>query len=499
MSEKFFEAVSQVLGPEAVDVSDAGRASYSSNRLPGGDRQTDGIVFPSSTADVSTIVRLAAEHGVSLWPTSTGHNWGMGEFSPVRGGQVIMHLGKRMNRILEVDERLGYAVIEPGVTFRQLRAKMAELGDKFMISGTSGPPDGSIIGNAVDRGAGYTPHFDHFGTLCGMEIVLPNGEIFNTGDGALPNANTRFTNKSGFGPLLDGIFTQSNFGIVTQTAVWLMPRPATILGFAFSFAGDEDLSEIFELVRPLKLNSVVPTLIKVTSGGYGFATEDTYPYDRTNGQVPLPDDIRRELQEKHGTGAWLVSGALYGPSVGALQPTLDKIRAVFEASGKATYISHKEMLDNPIYKIHLDTYSGEPTASEVDMLNWRPGGGATWFLPATPMIGEAAELQHQTSRRILAEHGFEYFVEFVCSTRAARGLHLIIFNRQDPDEVARMNSAYAALVEAYDQIGYPIGRTPTDWQERAMSRLPVLQQVTHQIKAALDPMGTIAPGKYGIS
>ena len=133
------------------------------------------------------------------------------------------------------------------------------------------------------------------------------------------------------------------------------------------------------------------------------------------------------------------------------------------------------------------------------MLNWRPGGGATWFLPATPMIGEAAELQHETSRRILAEHGFEYFVEFVCSTRAARGLHLIIFNRQDADEVARMNAAYAALVEAYDEIGYPIGRTPTDWQERAMARLPVLQQVTHQIKAALDPKGTIAPGKYGIS
>ena len=499
MSVSFFEAVSATIGAEAVDVSDAGRALYGSNRLPGGDRLPEGVIFPGSTEDVAAVVRLAGEHGVSLWPTSTGHNWGMGEFSPVREGQVVLHLGKRMNRILEVDERLGYAVIEPGVTFRQLRAKMAELGDTFMISGTSGPPNGSIMGNALDRGAGYTPYFDHFGMTCGMEVVLPDGTVFHTGDGSLAKANSRFVNKSGFGPLLDGMFSQSNFGIVTQIGIWLMPRPAVIQGFAFAYTEDDDLAEIIDLVRPLKLNPVVPTLMKVTSGGYAFATEDTYPYERTNGEVPLPDDIRRELQEKHGTGAWLVSGALYGPSVEALQPALEKIRSVFEASGKAKYISHEEMLENPIYKIHLDTYSGEPTDSEVQMLNWRPGGGATWFLPATPMIGEAAQLQHETSRRILNEHGFEYFVEFVCSSRAARGLHLIIFNREDPEEVARMNAAYEALVAAYDEIGYPIGRTPTDWQERAMERLPELNQLSHLIKEAIDPRGTIAPGKYGIS
>jgi 4-cresol dehydrogenase (hydroxylating) len=493
----FFDAVRSSIGPDAVDVSGEATLRYGHNRLPGGDRRVDGVVSPASTDDVAAVVRLAGEHGVTLWPTSTGHNFGLGEFSPVRDGQVVLHLGRRMNRILEVDERLGYALIEPGVTFRELRAELARRGDSFMLSGTSGPPGGSILGNALDRGAGYTPYFDHFGMLYGLEVVLPDGTVLQTGDGTLAGSRNRFVNKSGFGPLLDGLFSQSNYGVVTQAAIWLMPRPPVIR--AFAFPEDRDLAEIVELVRPLKMNNVVPTLIKVTSDVYAFGTEDTYPYERTGGAVPLPAEIRRELQAKHQTGAWLVSGALYGPSEEAVAPGIARVRAIFEGTGKAGYHSHERMLENPVHKIHVDTFSGEPTDSELGLLDWRPGGGATWFLPATAMVGEVAQMQHETSRRILAEHGFDYAVEFVCGPRAARALHLVIFNRDDPDEVARMEAAYEALVAAYDELGYPIGRTPTDRQEWAMQRLPEFRRLASGIKSALDPKGVIAPGKYGIA
>ncbi|MFD1650334.1 FAD-binding protein [Pseudonocardia alaniniphila] len=61
---------------------------------------------------------------------------------PVRDGQVVLHLGRRMNRILEVDERLGYALIEPGVTFWELRAELARRGDTRPPGGSS-PSTGS--------------------------------------------------------------------------------------------------------------------------------------------------------------------------------------------------------------------------------------------------------------------------------------------------------------------------------------------------------------------
>ncbi|MGQ4619408.1 FAD-binding protein [Nocardia sp. R7R-8] len=498
MSEAFVTAARSALGDDAVSTSPQDLSAYGYNRLPSGDVSPAAVAFPSSTEDVQTLVRLANEHGVTLWPTSTGHNLGLGEYSPVRSGQVVVHLGKRMNRVLEVNETLGYAVIEPGVTFRQLRAEMAKLGDKLMISATSGPPDGGVLGNALDRGAGYTPYADHFGMLAGMDVVLPNGEVFSPGDGSLLASKSKYLNKSGFGPLLDGLFSQSNFGIVTRAAIWLLPRPAVIRSFGFTFPDDGDLAEIIDLVRPLKLSNVVPTLIKVTSDLYGIGTEERYPYDRTEGRVPLPDSLRSELRAKHGVGAWTVTGAFYGPSFEALDPMIERVRSHFEASGKARYISHEEIEASPVLKIHLDTFSGEPTESELGLLDWR-NGGATWFLPATPMVGEVAAEHQDVSRRILNEHGFDYMVELVCGPRAARGLHIIMFDREDEAERKRMDDCYAALVEAYDQMGYPIGRAPTDWHERGGERLAGLARLTGAIKSAIDPQGVIAPGKYGIT
>lgn len=498
MTARFFDAVRAQIGDAAVELTDPALDAYAANRLPGGDRRPSGVLYPRDSGEVQTIVRLAGAHGVTLWPTSTGRNFGLGEFSPVREGQAVVHLGRHMNRILDVDETLGYAVIEPGVTFRQLRAELAARGDKFMISATSGPPDGGVLGNALDRGAGYTPHFDHFGMLCGLEVVLGTGEVIATGDAAFPGARTGHVNKSGFGPLLDGLFSQSNLGIVTRAAIWLLPRPPAIVSFGFTFPEEADLAEIIELVRPLKLGNVVPTLIKVTSSEYAFGTVETYPFARTGGATPLPADLRAELGAKHGIGAWTVTGACYGPSADATAPTIARIRAHMEASGKARYLPHEEIAANPVLAIHLDTFSGEPTDSELGLLDWRPGGGATWFLPATPMIGELAAEQQRVSLEILTRHGFERMVEFVCGPRAARALHVIVFNRSDADERKRMDDCYAELVAAYDALGYPIGRTPTDWQERAMARLPGFAAVTSSLKAALDPKGVIAPGKYGI-
>jgi 4-cresol dehydrogenase (hydroxylating) len=282
----FFETLCHALGHAAIDTSEETLARYGHNLLPGGDRRPAGVVYPASTADVQTLVRLANQHRVPLYSISTGENSGLGLKSPIRPGCVVVDIGARMNRIVEIDETLCFAEIEPGVTYQQLYVELGRRGHQLMLDTTSGPPLGGIVGNTLDKGAGYTPYFDHFGMSCGLEVVLGDGRLLRTADGALPGARTWHLAKYGYGPFLDGLFLQSNFGIVTRLGVWLMPRPPAIRAFFFLFPDDEDFGEIIDLVRPLKLNNMVPSLIKVTSDLYGLGTVATYPFARTQGRVP---------------------------------------------------------------------------------------------------------------------------------------------------------------------------------------------------------------------
>ena len=83
----------------------------------------------------------------------------------------------------------------------------------------------------MDHGVGYGfgGFRDHFYSHCGMEVVLPNGEIVRTGMGALPGAKTWGEYHYGVGPYVDGLFGQSNFGVVTKMGFHLLPAPESYL------------------------------------------------------------------------------------------------------------------------------------------------------------------------------------------------------------------------------------------------------------------------------
>ena len=186
------------------------------------DRFTPGaVVFPESTEQVREIVRVANRYLIPLHAVSTGKNLGYGGSAPRTRGTVLLHLGTRMNRILEVNDRYGYALLEPGVTYTALYEHIKEHGYNLMIDA----PDlawGSVIGNTMDRGVGYTPYGNHSMWKTGLEVVLPDGDLLRTGLGGLPGANTWQLFAPSFGPSPDNLFEQSNFGIVTKMGIQLM-------------------------------------------------------------------------------------------------------------------------------------------------------------------------------------------------------------------------------------------------------------------------------------
>lgn len=498
----FSRAVATELGENAITLSEDVLARYGEHTLPSPDVRPGAVAYPDSTAAVQTLVRHANQFRVQLYPISNGQNIGLGTRSPIRPGQVVVDLGRRMNRVLEVNEKLGYCVLEPGVSFRAMHDELRRRESKLMISPTAGPSQGSILANALDKGGGSGAYADHFGMSCGMEIVLGNGDVIRTGDGSLagdahPNWHV---SKYSFGPMLDGLFSQSNFGIVTRMGMWLMPRPPHIEPFFFTFPDDGDLAEIVELIRPLKLSNFVPTLIRATNDLYLLSSAATNPeYAASGGKRALSDEGRAALRRQFGLGAWTVSGALYGASQAAVQPQLERIAKHFLASGKGRQIPLQEAEGIGPLHIAINSNTGVPTDSELKMLGWRPGGGAIWLSAGSPVVGDVVNGFQEKARGICRAHGLEYLLSNVCSARFARSVHAILYNRDDADEAARADACYRALGELFASHGVFVGRAPTMYHAfHQAQRMPEVMRACASIKAALDPNGVIAPGKYGI-
>lgn len=500
--DAFLKQVEADLGASGVNVTDDTLTRYGENTMPAGDRRPAAVVYPGSTEEVAAIVRAANAHRVPLYPTSTGNNMGLGTRSAPAADMVVVDCGRRMNRIVEIDEKMGFAAVEPGVSFQMMADELKRRGGQWMISTTSGPPEGGMLGNAMDKGAGYGPLFDHFGFSCGMEVVLGNGEVIRTGDGSIAHDNlvNWHVSKYSFGPILDGLFAQSNFGIVTRLGIWLLPRPPAIRSFHFTFPDDADLAEVIDLCRPMKMSNFVPTLFRVSNDLYLIGSEVPSPvYDASGGKSAITDDERKTLQQQHGLGSWTVSGAFYGPSMDAIEPQIQRVRDHFGTSGKATYIPHEDAEHMPALKCAISSFSGEPTTIELGLLKWRPGGGNAWFTPGTPMDGATANEFQSLGRAIYEKNGLDYTVMNVCGARFARGLHVISFNREDVDEAARADRTYRELADAFFARGVAVGRAPIDWYGFHMDKLmPSFRDACHRIKDALDPNGIIAPGKYGI-
>src|ERR1700733_2491494 len=200
-------AFKSVVGNDWVFTSDDDlepyRDSYSIFRDEPEERVASAVVAPFTAEEVQAVMRIANEKRIPIYPISTGKNLGYGGAAPVLSGSVVLDL-KRMNRILEIDERNAYALVEPGVTYFDLYRAIREKGLKLWID-CPDPGWGSVIGNALDHGAGRTalPYRDHFEAHCGMEVVLANGELVRTGMGALPGAKTWQQFRDGVGPIVD--------------------------------------------------------------------------------------------------------------------------------------------------------------------------------------------------------------------------------------------------------------------------------------------------------
>lgn len=161
----------------------------------------------------------------------------------------------------------------------------------------------------------------------GMEVVMPTGELVRTGMGALPHPESRGGSESkkpetqpwnptaalfpyGFGPYLDGLFTQSNLGVVTKIGMWLMPNPGGYQSYLITLPRDEDLHRAVDIIRPLRLTMTlqnVPTIRHILLDAAVLAPRTVY----TDIDGPLSDETLDAIAKKLNLGRWNFYGALY--------------------------------------------------------------------------------------------------------------------------------------------------------------------------------------------
>jgi 4-cresol dehydrogenase (hydroxylating) flavoprotein subunit len=490
------------------------------------------VLRPLSHGEVVAVVRCASEFKVPLYPLSTGRNWGYGDANPSGEGQVIVDLGG-MNRILDIDAELAYAVIEPGVTQAQLAHHLADQQLPLWMDCTGAGPDTSLIGNILERGFGHTPYGNRMLHVAGMRIVLASGDTLETGFSHYARSTAAHLYPYGVGPWLDGLFTQSNFGIVTSLGFWLMPQTEVVSHLVASVPQFEGIAAVVDALRPLRMDGTLSSVVhigndlRVLSGGMAF------PSAQVPQGPPLPPQLRSRLCQQAGIGAWTVSAALYGRQA----QVADARRVLRAAIGKAArlrFIDDRALaLGGTAARLMGRGKLGQRLAAQVDLgrslLNmnrgipdgrflagayWRRRGGLPagfpvganpardgcgmmWLAPVLPMRGADLLRVHALVEPVFAAHGFDLFETFsMINERVLGGVLTICFDQEDAAETARARLCYEASFERLMGAGYIPYRVGPQSMAALDSGHDTYWSTVARVKAALDPQHIIAPGRY---
>jgi len=453
-------------------------------------------VTATTVEHVQGVVHICNKFKIPVWTISTGKNLGYGSAAPHHRGQIILDL-KKMNKIIEVDPVLCTALLEPGVTYQQLVNYLKEKGYKLWVDPPAPSAIAGPVGNTLDRGVGYTPYSEHFMFSCGMEVVLADGQVLRTAMGGVQGSNTWQIFKWGYGPYLDGIFTQSNYGIVTKLGIWLMPEPEAYMPFSVRYKNDEDIEELVELFRPLSISGIIPNGV-VLAGTLYEASATVRRSDYTTEKGATSPEVLQRIRDEHNIGAWTVYAALYGAKA-QVETNWKIVSDLIKASGKGEIVLEEDAGDDPAFKYRADLMRGNMTLTEFGLYNWRGGGGSMWFAPVSQAKGSETRKQVELATTILNKHGLDYVGEFIVGQRAMHHIIDVLYDRTNTEEMRRAYDCFHELLDEFEKHGYGVYRVNNAYMNRVAETYGAAQRsINHKIKQALDPNNILAPGKSGI-
>ena len=455
-----FKSLVEIVGAGHISREPEERYLYA--RDPGltAPHEPDYVVMPKTAEEVQKIVRLANQEKVPLVPKGAGLAL-TGLVIPQKGGIVVDM--KRMAKILEVNEKARYVVVEGGTSHGALKAYLEKNHPNLRHSIPDAPPIASVTANVVIHGQGRLTQQYGFNSdmVNGLEVVLPTGEMCRIGSCSL---SPYWFSRGAPLPDLSGLFLGwlGTTGIITKLGLKLYPckkmrdveifvtdREDFVPDILFKLTHTEMTEDINIWCQPMPL---------IFKGNYHIT-------------IYLTADREEELEFKRKT-VW-----------DALQEYIDSKDGGF-------------MWITPDMK---PTFMDMPQKSITRFADVRKGGG---FEYSGPII--VIEKYPNCVRKV-AELGSKYRLAYSAMARVIGRSHCMMFgfaytfNRADPDEMDRAKKALHESVEfALEQGGVPWKPT-ADEQKMTMERLDAnTLMLMQRIKKLLDPNGIMNPGNWEV-
>ncbi len=523
------QAWQAILGHDRV-ITDPSRLGEAVQATYSTEARIQAILYPQSAKQVQSVVRIAVEFREPLYPISRGKNWGYGSRVPAEDNCTLISL-EQMNQIVDFDAKMGTLTVEPGVTFAQVYEYLESRNANWLAPAVGAVPDASVIGNALERGIGKGVYGDRFHHACNMEVVLPDGSLIHTSFG---NRGENFLSKLsryGVGPTLDGIFSQSNFGIVTRMTFWLQPKPGDFQTFYYTVKSDEQIPNVVEALRQLRQEGTITTTSTLSNDYRIYAIKQQFPFQECPADKVLPEKklatVRKELAEAQWVGDDAILSAT--KDIGKsrrkrikqiLGPHVRHLLFMNNAKAKLIYAVTKPIqwltgidLGFLAYFHFNSLYLGKPLTRQVAMCYFRKESkvpetmdldrdhcGVIWCSPLVPFQGEDIAKALDIMKRTYQQHelepnlGMNFLSERVVAFTAA-----IIYDRDESSQERRAMQCYNAMKDQLEESGYHLYRLGTQsMREGCITANKEYNGLLKKIKKALDPFSIFSPNHYGI-
>ena len=460
------DALAAVVGPEHVDPAGDSHLQDVTENPPG---HADFVVRPQTAGEVRSLVLLANERKIPITPVVAGYN--VAGLAIPRQGGIVLDL-TRMDAIAELDREAMYVVVEPGVTFAQLKQFLDAEAPELVYTYPFAPPFTSVMMNALLDGLNNLsmPHGAMGKWINGVEAVLADGEVVRTGSGGVVD---RWFSRAPV-PDFSGLFvsTQGTTGIVTRIALQLRPKPRhrrRWLAFA------EDLESAYGVMRAL-----------ARTGSFDDCGLMTWP------AAKQLFGATRDLQKSDDEPFAYLMIDITGASQAELDARVELGRQILAENG----IEQRFDADDVARLVPALTKMAELPTS-LDFLLDFPGGGLTWVGSYGP--GDRWVEGARTGLNLLTEHGFPPFVV----ARPMDGGHFYVlrfvanFDKRDQAEVERVRTVMGKLADAVLDHDYVPYKPSADAVGRILDRAdPGFTRLLERVRDALDPDRRMNPGRW---